>query len=68
MNKAKIILLCVVLVCGLIFCLQNTLMVQVKFLFFEVSISRALLIFVVFIVGWLSGALSFRYFPRVFKS
>jgi|GEM_PF-7059775 len=60
MNKFKLTTLIVLVVLLLVFCLQNTMIVTVKFLIFEMSISRALLVLLVYAFGIGTGMLLFR--------
>jgi uncharacterized integral membrane protein len=55
--KVKFILLFALLILVVIFTLQNTAMVDINFIFWHFSISRALLIFVVLGAGILAGLL-----------
>lgn len=45
-----------------LFILQNTETVPISFLFWEFRISRALMIFMVFVIGVLAGLFSSNYF------
>ena len=53
--KSKIVIIIVLAVLLIIFVLQNTDMVVVKFWFWDTSIPRALLLFVTFAVGLIIG-------------
>ena len=53
--KTKIIIIVVLAVLLIIFVLQNTAMVSIKFWFWELNIPRALLLFVCFAVGLIIG-------------
>jgi len=53
--RAKITLSTAILFCVVIFTLQNTEVVSIRFLFWDFSLSRALLFFIVLAVGFLSG-------------
>lgn len=53
--KSKIVIIIVLAVLLIIFVLQNTDMVVVKFWFWDASIPRALLLFVTFAVGLIIG-------------
>jgi putative membrane protein len=53
--KTKIVIIIVLAVLLIIFVLQNTEMVIVKFWFWDASIPRALLLFVTFSVGLIIG-------------
>jgi len=53
--KSKIVIIIVLAVLLIIFVLQNTEMVVVKFWFWDASIPRALLLFVTFAVGLIIG-------------
>ena len=55
--KAKIILLISLLLCVVVFTLQNTEVVRIRFFFWDFALSRALMIFLVLAVGFLSGLL-----------
>jgi uncharacterized integral membrane protein len=62
--QAKMIGLVVLLLVLLIFALQNTQPVAVKFLFWETTVSAVLTILVSFILGALTGVLLFFMRPR----
>jgi putative membrane protein len=53
--KAKIIIIVILAVLLIVFVLQNTTMVSIKFWFWELSIPRALLLFVCFAIGLVIG-------------
>ena len=53
--KSKIVIIILLAVLLIIFVLQNTEMVIVKFWFWDASIPRALLLFVTFAVGLIIG-------------
>lgn len=53
--KIKISLLMVILILVVIFTLQNTEQVDIKFLLWHLSLSRAFMLFLVFIMGMLTG-------------
>lgn len=53
--KTKIIIIVVLAVLLIVFVLQNTAMVSIKFWFWELSIPRALLLFVCFAIGLIIG-------------
>lgn len=55
MKHARIAAGVIVVACLVIFLLQNIQTVQVRFLFFELSMPRALLIVSVFVIGALIG-------------
>ncbi|MBU0682019.1 MAG: LapA family protein [Proteobacteria bacterium] len=55
MSKVKITLLMVILILVVVFTLQNTEQVDIKFLLWHLSLSRALMLFLVFTVGMLTG-------------
>lgn len=57
MKKYKIIVILIVLLLFLVVILQNTGPVVTKFLFFEFSLPRALLLFVTFAFGFIAGLL-----------
>jgi len=62
--QAKMIGLVVLLLVLLIFALQNTQPVAVKFLFWETTVSAVLTILVSFILGALTGVLVFLMRPK----
>lgn len=53
--KTKIIVIIILAILLIIFVLQNTQMIQIKFWFWELSIPRALLLFVCFAIGLVIG-------------
>lgn len=53
--KLKITLLIALLLCVVLFTLQNTETVNIKFFLWDLTLSRALMIFLVFSVGTLLG-------------
>lgn len=55
--KLKIYLAMGLSVCMLVFVLQNTELVSIRFLFWQFSLSRALLVLVIFLSGILGGYL-----------
>ncbi len=55
MNKVKIISLMAILILVVIFTLQNTELVEIKFLLWQISLSRSLMLFLVFTLGMLTG-------------
>ena len=55
MNSAKLILSLVLVSLVLLFALQNTQVVEVRLLFWKLSMSRALLMFLLLIVGAILG-------------
>jgi len=58
MSKAKLILGAVLISLALVFTLQNTQVVEVRFLFWKLSMSQVLLIFLLLLVGMLLGGLA----------
>ncbi len=55
MSKIKILLLMVILLLVVVFTLQNTEQVDIKFLLWHLSLSRSLMLFLVFTLGVLTG-------------
>lgn len=55
MNRTKLTLIAVLIGLVVLFTLQNTQVVEVHFLFWTLSMSRVLLIFLLLIVGALLG-------------
>jgi len=55
MNKAKISAVMIILLLVVVFTLQNTEPMAVRFLFWHLSLSGALMLFLVFALGMLSG-------------
>lgn len=55
MNKVKISALMTILLLVVVFTLQNTEQVEIKFLLWQLSLSRSLMLFLVFALGMLSG-------------
>jgi putative membrane protein len=53
--KTKIIIIVVLAILLIVFVLQNTTMVSIKFWFWELNIPRALLLFVCFAMGLIIG-------------
>ncbi len=53
--KTKIIIIILLLILLIIFVLQNTATVDIKFWFWDLSIPRALLLFICFAVGLIVG-------------
>lgn len=53
--KSKIVIIIVLAVLLIIFVLQNTEVVTIKFWFWDMSIPRALLLFVTFAIGLIIG-------------
>jgi uncharacterized integral membrane protein len=53
--KSKVIIIIVLAALLVIFVLQNTAMVEINFLFWDLSIPRALLLFVCFAIGLIIG-------------
>ena len=60
----KKIIFIVVVFLVLVFVLQNTEMVNVHFLFWEVSMSRALFLMATFLMGILAGWMAVRFKPK----
>ena len=62
MSNAKLILGAVLIGLALVFTLQNTQVVEVRFLFWKLSMSQVLLIFLLLasgaLLGWLAGSAS----------
>ena len=60
MQKIKLVVIAILAVLVLIVALQNTANVETKLLFATVTMPRAILLFVMlvigFVIGWLSGA------------
>lgn len=59
--KSRLITALVVLLLVTIFALQNTEVVPVKFMFWTATMSRAMLLFLVFVAGLCSGWLVHSY-------
>lgn len=57
MGKAKGIIAVGLLLLVMIFTLQNAEVMEIRFLFWQISLSRALVIFLVFVLGLVSGLL-----------
>jgi uncharacterized integral membrane protein len=55
MNKVKISSVMIILMLVVVFTLQNTEQVDVRFLFWQLALSKALMLFLVFALGMLSG-------------
>ncbi len=55
--KTKLSLVMVLLLAVIIFTLQNTEMISIRFLFWDFSLSRALMLFLVLAIGILLGFL-----------
>ncbi len=53
--KTKIIIIIILAVLLIIFVLQNTAIVEIKFWFWELSIPRALVLFICFAMGLIIG-------------
>lgn len=53
--KVKLVVGIVLLVLVLVFTFQNTALVQINFLFWDVELSRALLIFMTTAIGFVAG-------------
>lgn len=60
MKKLKLTLTMIIALLLVAFCLQNAAMVDVKFLTYQLSVPRALLLVIVYLLGMLSGMLLFR--------
>jgi len=58
MNNGKMLGIIVLLLGVVVFTLQNTEQVQVRFLFWQFGASRALMLFIVLAVGFVSGWLA----------
>lgn len=63
MKKFKVIVLCVIVVLVMIVILQNIAAVEFQFLFYSISMSKALLLFITALIGFLIGLL-FSYIMR----
>jgi uncharacterized integral membrane protein len=59
--NGRLVLGLVLMIAVVIFTLQNTDIVSIRFLFWQLSLSRALMIFVLLgagiIIGWIAGSL-----------
>lgn len=55
MRKVKVAAFMVIIILVMIFTLQNTEQVEIRFLFWQLALSRSLLLFLVFALGLLSG-------------
>jgi uncharacterized integral membrane protein len=64
MKKAKIILIAVISLLALIIFLQNTQTVETRILFMKVSMSRALLLILTFLMGFAAGIVTTTYIMR----
>ena len=64
MKKLKLILTTAIVLVLVVFCLQNVETVNVKFLTYQLSVPRVLLIGIVYFLGMASGMLLFR-IPKV---
>lgn len=64
MRKVKLIVIVVVSVLAVIILLQNTEPVQARILFWTVLMSRALLMMLMFALGFIAGILVSTYFLR----
>lgn len=64
---AKTIVFCILVALVLIFVLQNTQVVEFKFFYWKVSMSRALLLLGNFLIGFVVGWLSSRLRPKAHK-
>jgi len=58
MKKVKIILIVIISVLALIVFLQNTEAVQTRFLFMSVTMPRALLLLLTFLMGFIAGLIT----------
>jgi uncharacterized integral membrane protein len=57
-NKAKFIIVLVISLLTLILILQNTTAVETKILFMTITMPRALLLLVTFLVGFIAGLIA----------
>ena len=64
MKKLKLILTTAIVLVLVVFCLQNVETVNVKFLTYQLSVPRVLLVGIVYLLGMASGMLLFR-IPKV---
>jgi len=64
MKTAKIIAIVAILLLVLIVFLQNTQAVETKFLFLTVTMPRAILLFLTFVLGFAGGLISASHFLR----
>ena len=68
MNRTKLALILSLVALVVLFTLQNTQVVEVRLLFWKLSMSRVLLIFLLLVVGallgWLANSLYQRRNPR----
>jgi len=64
MKKLKIILIIIILLMALIVFLQNTETVETKLLFMTLSMPRALLLMLTFIMGFVGGLITASYILR----
>lgn len=55
--KIKLIAVCILILLAVIFIVQNAAVVDVRILFWVISISRVLLMFIILIIGILAGFL-----------
>ncbi len=60
MNKIKLSIVVTSIALLLIFCLQNMAVVEVDFLAFQISIPRAFLLLLVYLIGLISGMILLR--------
>ena len=58
MKKAKIVVITVISILALIIILQNTKSVETKILFMTVTMSRALLLIMTFVMGFATGLIT----------
>jgi len=65
---AKTIIFSILVALVIIFVLQNTQVVEFQFFFWKVSLSRALLLFLNFLIGVVVGWLSTRLKPKARKA
>lgn len=64
MKKAKVIAIIVILLLALIVFLQNTQAVETKLLFLTITMPRALLLMLTFIMGFIGGLITASYILR----
>ena len=64
MKKAKVIGIILISILALIIFLQNTESVETKLLFMTVTMSRALLLILTFLVGFAAGVVTTSYILR----
>jgi putative membrane protein len=61
MKRAKVIITVVISLLVLVLILQNTQAVETKILFMTVTMPRALLLFVTFIIGFVAGLIAMSF-------